>query len=124
MTMVTSVSAANDTTARIFGRFVASVFGLCLMAGAVQAQDLVPFRVNGFPNAKALPLHAGIAKGIFAKRGMKIELQLTDSSKAQRDGLAAGAFEIAHSALDNAIAMIEVAKQDVPIVSGRESGMT
>ena len=52
---------------------------------------------TAFPNAKALPLQVGIGKGIFAKRGLKVELELTESSKAQRDGLAAGKFQIAHS---------------------------
>jgi len=89
-------------------------------AGAVEIASL---RVNTFPNAKALPLHVGIAKGIFTKHGLTVELQLTDNSKNQRDGLAAGKFEIAHAALDNAVAMVEVAKQDVVIVCGGDSGM-
>jgi ABC-type nitrate/sulfonate/bicarbonate transport system substrate-binding protein len=87
------------------------------------AGELIPLRVNTFPNAKALALHAGLANGIFERHGLKVELQLTDNSKNQRDGLAAGRFEIAQAALDNAIAMIEVAKQDVVIVSGGDSGM-
>ncbi len=88
-----------------------------------QAAEPVTVRVNAFPNAKALPLYAGLAEGIFLKHGIKMELQLTRGSKAQREGLAAGSFEVAHSALDNAIAMIEVAKKDVVIVSGGDSGM-
>jgi ABC-type nitrate/sulfonate/bicarbonate transport system substrate-binding protein len=91
------------------------------IAGA--AAELIPLRVNTFPNAKALALHAGLAKGIFEKHGLKVELQLTDNSKNQREGLAAGRFDIAQAALDNAVAMIEVAKQDVVIVSGGDSGM-
>ncbi len=99
----------------------ALVLGLCL-AGTARAED-ISLRVSGFPNAKALPLHVGIEKGIFARRGLRIALDLTESSKAQRDGLAAGKIQVAHSALDNAIAMIEVAKQDVVIVSGGDGGM-
>jgi ABC-type nitrate/sulfonate/bicarbonate transport system substrate-binding protein len=79
--------------------------------------------LNTFPNAKALPFHAGIAKGIFARHGIQLQLEFTENSKAQREGLAAGRFEIAQSALDNAVAMIEVAKQDVIIVGGGDSGM-
>jgi ABC-type nitrate/sulfonate/bicarbonate transport system substrate-binding protein len=100
----------------------ALVFGLCLAAGPARAED-VSLRISAFPNAKALPLHAGIDNGIFAKRGLNIALDLTESSKAQRDGLAGGKIQVAHSALDNAVAMIEVAKQDVVIVSGGDSGM-
>jgi len=93
-------------------------------AGApAAAGELTTIRVNTFPNAKALPVHVGLAKGLFAKYGLAVELENTASSQSQRDGLAAGRFEIAHAALDNAVAMIEVAKRDVVIVSGGDSGM-
>jgi ABC-type nitrate/sulfonate/bicarbonate transport system substrate-binding protein len=94
-----------------------------IAGGPSRAAELVPLRVNAFPNAKALPLHAGLAKGIFAKHGLALELQLTENSRSQRDGLADGKFEIAQAALDNAVAMIEVGKRDVVIVSGGDSGM-
>jgi len=87
------------------------------------AAEPTTIRVNAFPNAKALPLHAGIAKGIFERRGVKVELELTPNSRNQREGLAGGKSDVVHSAVDNAIAMIEVAKQDVVIVSGGDSGM-
>jgi ABC-type nitrate/sulfonate/bicarbonate transport system substrate-binding protein len=101
----------------------ALIAAAALMAPPAPAADLVRLRVNAFPNAKALPLHAGIAKGIFARHGLDLELQLTENSKSQREGLASGAFEIAQAALDNAVAMIEVARQDVVILSGGDSGM-
>ena len=92
-------------------------------AGPARAAELVTLRINAFPNAKALPLHAGIATGIFERRGFKIELELTEGSRPQREGLASGKTHVAHSAVDNALAMIEVAKEDVVIVSGGDSGM-
>jgi ABC-type nitrate/sulfonate/bicarbonate transport system substrate-binding protein len=101
----------------------ALIAAVALTAAQSHAADLVQLRVNAFPNAKALPLHAGIAKGIFARHGLALELQLTENSKSQREGLAAGKFEIAQAALDNAVAMIEVAKHDVVILSGGDSGM-
>ena len=101
----------------------ALIAALALTAAQGHAAERVPLRVNAFPNAKALPLHAGIAKGIFARHGLDLALQLTENSKSQREGLAAGTFEIAQAALDNAVAMIEVAKQDVVILSGGDSGM-
>jgi ABC-type nitrate/sulfonate/bicarbonate transport system substrate-binding protein len=96
-----------------------------LAAAAVPADaaDITTLRVNTFPNAKALPVHVGITKGMFANYGLAVEVESTESSQSQRDGLAAGRFEIAHAALDNAVAMIEVAKRDVVIVSGGDSGM-
>lgn len=94
----------------------------CLGAPA-EAADPTVIGVNAFPNAKALPLHVGIAKGIFPKRGFKVELELTEGSRPQREGLAAGKFQVAHSAIDNAVAMIEGAKLDVVVMSGGDSGM-
>jgi ABC-type nitrate/sulfonate/bicarbonate transport system substrate-binding protein len=102
---------------------VAVVFTVLLAAAAARAQEPVPLRVNTFPNAKALPLHAGLAKGIFEKRGFAIELHLTENSRSQRDGLAAGKFDVVHSAVDNALAMIEIGKHDVVITTGGDSGM-
>ena len=99
--------------------FVASLS----LAGPAAAVEQMLLKVNAFPNAKALPLHVGIAKEIFARRGLKIELELTEGSRVQREGLAAGKFQIAHSAIDNAVAMIEVAKEDVVILTGGDSGM-
>ena len=96
---------------------------VALMSGASDADELTRVRVNAFPNAKALPLHVGLAQGIFARRGIALELQLTENSRSQREGLAAGRFDIAQAALDNAVAMIEVAHQDVVILAGGDSGM-
>jgi ABC-type nitrate/sulfonate/bicarbonate transport system substrate-binding protein len=103
-------------------RLVAALVAFALAAPG-EAAELTPVRVNAFPNAKALPLHIGLAHGIFARRGIALELQLTESSRSQRDGLAAGRFDIAQAALDNAVAMIEVARQDVVILAGGDSGM-
>src|SRR6266404_735918 len=88
-----------------------------------RAAELTQVRVSAFPNAKALPLHVGIATGIFARHGIDLEPQLTENSRSQREGLAAGRFDIAQAALDNAVAMIEVARKDVVILSGGDSGM-
>ena len=102
---------------------VALALAVLLAAGTARAQEPVLLRVNTFPNAKALPLHAGIAKGIFEQRGFRIELHLTENSRSQRDGLAAGKFDVVHSAVDNALAMIDIGKHDVVITTGGDSGM-
>ena len=101
------------------------MLSIAAMAGAgspAQAADAA-IRVNTFPNAKALPVYVGITRGFFAKHGLTVEVEHTESSQSQRAGLAAGRFQIAQAALDNAVAMIEVAKRDVVIVSGGDSGM-
>ena len=105
--------------ARLVAFFAASLISFSL-ATAAEPQRL---RVNAFPSAKALPLHAGVAKGIFARRDIAIELSFTENSIQQREGLAAGTIDIALAAVDNAVAMVEVAGQDVVIVTGGDGGM-
>jgi ABC-type nitrate/sulfonate/bicarbonate transport system substrate-binding protein len=82
-----------------------------------------PVRTKVFPGAQALPLIAGVQQGIFERHGIKLELLFTASSQELRDGLASGDFQIAHSAVDNAVAMVEMAKHDVVIVTGGDSSM-
>ena len=79
-------------------------------------------RVNIFNTSSNLPLLAAVDKGYFDKRGLTIETQNTPNSDEQRAGLSFGKFEIAHAAVDNAVAMIEAA-HDVVIVSGGDAGM-
>jgi ABC-type nitrate/sulfonate/bicarbonate transport system substrate-binding protein len=99
------------------------ILSACLLAGtAADTAEPTMLRVNTFPNAKALALEAGIANGIFARHGLAVALELTESSQAQRSGLAAGKFQIAQGAVDNAVAMAD-AGQDVVIVAGGDSGM-
>jgi len=93
------------------------------LAAPAQAQDLTVLRLNTFPNATNLALHMGIANGVFEKRGIRIDLRFTQNSEAQRNGLAKGEFEIAYSAVDNAVAMVELAKHDVIIVAGGDGSM-
>src|SRR3981081_3752286 len=99
---------------------VLAALAACAAAGAA---DPATVRVNSFPNAKALPLHAGVARGIFAKHGLALQLSFTENSTKQREGLAAGEFDIVHSAVDNAVAMVEAAKKEVVIVTGGDNGI-
>ena len=111
-------------TPRVLTCALALILGVAAGVGpAAAADEPALVRVNTFPNAKALPFHVGIAKGIFLKHGVKLDLAFTENSRNQRDGLASGKFDVAQSALDNAVAMIEVAKKDVVIVGGGDSGM-
>jgi ABC-type nitrate/sulfonate/bicarbonate transport system substrate-binding protein len=97
--------------------------GLSLVAGSAGAADLIPLRVNVFAGAQNLPIYVGLAEGIFEKHGVKVDLDFTPSSNEQREGLAAGRFEIAHAGVDNAVGMVELAKRDVIIVMGGDSSM-
>src|SRR6202008_4526663 len=76
-----------------------------------------PLRTKVFPGAQALPLMAGVQQGIFGGHGIKPELAFTTNSQELRDGPASGDFQVAHSAVDKAVAMVEMAKHDVIIVT-------
>ena len=91
-------------------------------APAEAAGQLSLLRVNVFNTSSNLPLLAAMEAGYFASRGLRIEVQNTPNSDEQRAGLAAGQFEIAHAAVDNAVAMAE-AGHDVVIVCGGDAGM-
>src|SRR5216683_1261701 len=74
-------------------------------------------------SAQALPALSAASQGIFERHGLKVEILFTANSDEQRAGLAKGEFEIAQAAVDNAVAMVELAKEDVVIVTGGDSSM-
>src|SRR5437879_13443920 len=92
----------------------------CLLAAEAQPAQL---RVKMFPGAQALALMSAASQGIFERHGLKVEVLFTVNSQEQRDGLAAGDFQIAQAAVDNAVAMVELARHDVVIVTGGGSSM-
>ncbi len=106
-------------------RTLKNVAGMLALAFAMAAtaQEPALLRLNTFPNATNLALYLGLAHGTFGKYGVRLELLFTQNSEAQRDGLAAGTFDLAYSAVDNAVAMVELAKHDVIIVAGGDSSM-
>ena len=100
----------------------ATLLGACASAPPPPRTE-ARLRVNVFAGATNLPLLTAINKGFMAERRLTIEIQNTPDSDQQRAGLAAGRFEIALAAIDNALAMVEAAKQDVIIVSGGDASM-
>ncbi len=98
------------------------VFGVFAATSMAQAAEPTLLHVNTFPTARSLPFYVALERGFFARRGLNVDLQFTKSSASQRAALADGSVDIVHSALDNALAMIDVAKVDVVIVSGGDSG--
>lgn len=102
---------------------LAAALAVCAGCSSAPPMSDAKLRVNVFPGSSNLPLLAAIDKGFMARRGLAIEIQNTPDSDQQRAGLAAGRFEIAHAAVDNALAMVEAAKEDVIIVSGGDASM-
>lgn len=79
-------------------------------------------RVVVFEGVQNLPIFTAQERGAFAARGLELELTFTPNSWTLRDGLADGTYDIAHTAVDNAIAMAELAGKDIAIVMGGDSG--
>jgi ABC-type nitrate/sulfonate/bicarbonate transport system substrate-binding protein len=68
------------------------------------------------------PLQVVVAetRGIFAKYGVELETANKANSEELRADLAAGKGDLAYLAVDNAVAMVELAHEDVIIVMGGE----
>jgi ABC-type nitrate/sulfonate/bicarbonate transport system substrate-binding protein len=81
-----------------------------------------PLKVIVFQGVQNLPNMAAETQGFFTQRGLAVETIFTKGSDQMRDGLARGDYDIAHGAVDNAVAMVEVAKQDVFIFCGLDQG--
>ena len=96
---------------------------LLLLLACSSAFAQTPLKVKMFPGAQSLPVLAAAQEGMFARHGLKVEVLFTANSDEQRNGLAAGEFEIAQAAVDNAVAMVELAGKDVVIVTGGDSSM-
>jgi ABC-type nitrate/sulfonate/bicarbonate transport system substrate-binding protein len=88
----------------------------------VADRSLTPLIVSAFPNAKALPLWAGLELSLFAAEGVDLVVHETGSSKEQRTLLSTGGVHIVQAAVDNALAMIKEG-QDAIIFMGGEGGM-
>jgi len=112
----------QGTVASLWSTIVAVAVGLIVTASLGHTQQ-IKLRVNVFPSPQNLPLYVAQEKGLFAKRGLSVEIQVTPNSQAQRDGLVQGRFEIAQAGVDNALALVDVAKADVVIVSGGSTGL-
>jgi ABC-type nitrate/sulfonate/bicarbonate transport system substrate-binding protein len=105
---------------RLWGSFV-------LILGAGLFAAVVPSREVASPKIRVLtllgsPLQITVAEtqGLFAKYGGGVETDNSPSSDELRAKLAAGKGDVAYAAVDNAVAMVELAKADVVIVAGGE----
>jgi ABC-type nitrate/sulfonate/bicarbonate transport system substrate-binding protein len=91
------------------------------MTGTASAQTQL--KVMVFPIFTNLPLFAAQSQGTFARRGLAVEILNTPNSDVLREGLAKGDHQIVHAGVDNAVAMAEVAKLDIAVVLGGDTGL-
>lgn len=107
----------------------ASAWPAALLAAALAAAGPrpaaaaeTPLTVMVFQGVQNLPLLAAQAQGLFAKRGLKVDIKIAPGSEELRNGFAQGRYQIVHTAVDNAVAMAEVAKVDIAVVLGGDDG--
>jgi ABC-type nitrate/sulfonate/bicarbonate transport system substrate-binding protein len=107
-----------DRRQAIIGALVGML--LASLASAASAQTKLTIMV--FPGLSNLPLYAAQSKGFFAQRNLDVDIKFAPGSAELRNGLAEGRYQIVHSAVDNAVAMVEAAKVDAAIVIGGDNG--
>jgi ABC-type nitrate/sulfonate/bicarbonate transport system substrate-binding protein len=93
-----------------------------MLGGTMAAQAQTALKVMVFPGLTNFSIFAAQHKGLFAKHGLTIDLINTPNSDIQRERLAKGEIHIAQAAVDNLVAMVEVAKVDAVIVTGGDNG--
>jgi ABC-type nitrate/sulfonate/bicarbonate transport system substrate-binding protein len=103
-----------------FGGALAAAALLATMNGAT-AQE-TQLRTMVFAGIQNVPLFAADAKGFFTKRGLKIEQLVAPNSGELREGLAQGRYQLVHGGVDNAVAMMDVAKADIAVLMGGDNG--
>ena len=106
------------------GAAASAAFGAVSAGGrGASAQAQTTLKVNVFPGLTNLTIFAGQHIGSFAKHGLTIEIINTPNSTLQRTGLAKNDHQLAHSAADNAVAMVELMKHDVILAMGGDNGL-
>ena len=120
---ITIAPAGEDIIMRTRLQILAAILlATPILGSPTQAQD-TKLTVMVFQGIQNAPLHVARQNGYFAKRGLTIDLRIAPNSDELREGLAAGRYQIVHSGVDNAIALVEVAKEDAVVVMGGDSGV-
>lgn len=96
---------------------------LCLDSQSARRQstgtDARVIRVLCLP-ARPLALVVAREQHIFEKFGIEVQAEVASNSEALRAGLADEKFDLAHAAVDNAVALAEKNATDVVVVMGGE----
>jgi ABC-type nitrate/sulfonate/bicarbonate transport system substrate-binding protein len=100
----------------------ALIFSVTIAMAPTTAKADTKLTIMVFQGVQNLPLFAAQTKGFFAKRGLEVEIKIAPTSDEMRNGLAEGRYQIVHGAIDNAVAMAEVAKADIAVVNGGDNG--
>lgn len=102
-------------------RWALSVCAAISLWGNASAQTPAPQKIRVL-TLLGRPIQFAIAdkQGLFAKYGLEVINDNKKNSEELRADLAAGKGDLAYLAVDNAVALVELAHQDVVIVMGGE----
>ncbi len=124
--MTNSVEAAGVKLARSARAGAGRALGMALLCafclGApLRAQSEAPRKIK-ILTLLGRPLQLVIAEkqGYLTRHGVEVESENVASSEILRSNMAAGKGDLAYLAVDNAVAMVELAHQDMVIVMGGE----
>ncbi len=91
------------------------------LGSAAVAQETMPVKIKLLTLlGRPLQLVAAEKLGLFSKFGLEVQTENSANSQELRDKLATRNGDIAYLAVDNAVAMVDLANQDVIIVMGGE----
>lgn len=100
---------------------LAAVTALLLVSVSLTAQTTAPKKIKLLTLlGKPIQLVIAEKQGYFAKHGVSAETENLPSSDVLRNNLANGNGDLAYLAVDNAVAMVELAHQDMVILMGGE----
>src|SRR5205807_7493901 len=116
------IMAARRSMPLARSMMIGALAGAAMLFAMPPAHAQTALKVMVFPGLANFSIFAAQHKDLFTKHGLAIELLNTPSSDVLRDGLAKGDHQIAHAAVDNAVAMAELAKADIAIVTGGDNG--
>src|SRR5579862_2873663 len=97
----------------------AAIFLSGLFASAQLAQSPQTIRLIGLPGVP-LSVVAGSASGIFAKFGITVESRKATDASDLRNAIAHHSADVAHSAAENAVTMVDSGLDDVVLFVGGE----
>ena len=93
----------------------------CGLSAKAYSQTPAPQKVRVLTLlGRPIQFTVAVRQGYFAKYGIEVDTDNKKNSDELRTDLAAGKGELAYLAVDNAVAMVELAKADVVIVMGGE----
>jgi ABC-type nitrate/sulfonate/bicarbonate transport system substrate-binding protein len=107
---------ASPSIRRVVALVLAQLFVPLLGAQVQRLEQIHVLTLVGRP----LPIVVGEMRRTFAKFGIEVVTENLASSDLMRAALAAGKGDLAYAAVDNAVAMVEIATVDICIVSGGE----